>query len=226
MAEAVIVFHDKLWLFGGATHVKLDFTADQLVNDVWTSEDGLSWTQVTDAAPWSPLDDPKVIVSGDALCLLGAEGRADVWRSTDGKNWTQLTAEAPWKPRHGYDPIVFDGKLWVYGGYGVSSSKDVFNDVWYSSDGTTWVQQAEHAPWGPRDPLSVVFQDKLWIFSGKHTGGTDSWAGDVWQMTATPQTTSPLGFRTAGRRVTQRSRTATTGSPNPGPSLFGCLSSV
>ena len=189
-SPAVVVYQGKLWLFGGSTHVANDFTSSGLVNDVWTSEDGVTWTQVTDAATWPAMDRPDVIVFENALYLMGGDGRADVWRSTDGENWTQLTAEAPWKSRHGYVAIVFDGKMWVYGGYGFSSSKDVFNDVWYSSDGATWVQQAEHAPWGPRDPLSVVFQDKLWIFSGKHTGGTDSWGGDVWQMTATPQITS------------------------------------
>ncbi len=107
MAEAVIVFHDKLWLFDGAAHVTSDFTADQLVNNVWTSAGGLHWTQVTDAAPWSALDRPHVIVFDNALYLVGGESRADVWRSTDGKNWTQLTVEAPRKPRHGYEPIVF-----------------------------------------------------------------------------------------------------------------------
>jgi N-acetylneuraminic acid mutarotase len=186
---AVIVYQGKLWLFGGATHVQSDFTADQLVNDVWTSADGLNWTQVTDAAPWSPLDDPRVTVLNDAVYLLGGGGRSDVWRSTDGKNWEQLTAEAPWKPRYGYSAIVFDGKMWAYGGY-VGKSTNAVNDVWYSSDGATWVQQTEHAPWGPRDPLSVIFQDKLWIFSGKHTGGKDSWGGDVWQMTSSPYKTS------------------------------------
>jgi hypothetical protein len=84
---------------------------------------------------------------------------------------------------------VFDGKIWVYGGY-IGKSTNSVNDIWYSSDGVTWMPQAEHAPWGPRMPLSVVYQDKLWIFSGKHTGSTDSWGGDVWQMTATPRATS------------------------------------
>jgi N-acetylneuraminic acid mutarotase len=187
-SAAVVVYQDKLWLFGGATHVLNDFTSDKLANDVWTSQDGVNWTQVTDAAPWAPIDDAHVTVFNDALYLLGGDGRNDVWRSTDGKSWTELTAAAPWKVRHGYTGIAFDGKLWVYGGFGFSSSKDALNDIWYSSDGATWVQQAEHAPWGPRDPLSVVFQDKLWIFSGKHTGGDDTWKGDVWTMA--PQITS------------------------------------
>jgi N-acetylneuraminic acid mutarotase len=188
-SPAVVVYQGKLWLFGGARHVAHDFAVDQLANDVWTSADGLDWTQVTDAAPWSPVDEPKVVLLNDALYLVGADGRADVWRSNDGKNWTQTTAEAPWTARHGYAAIVFDGKIWVFGGY-IGKSTNSVNDIWYSSDGATWVQQAEHAPWGPRMPLSVVYQDKLWIFSGKHTGSTDSWGGDVWQMTAKPQITS------------------------------------
>jgi len=28
-----------------------------------------------------------------------------------------------------------------------------------STDGTSWVRQAEHAPWGPRTPRSIVYKD-------------------------------------------------------------------
>jgi hypothetical protein len=46
-----------------------------------------------------------------------------------------------------------------------------------------WQQQAVHAAWQPRSPVSIVFDDKVWIFSGKHTGADDRWGGDLWQMT-------------------------------------------
>ena len=91
-------------------------------------------------------------------------------------------AQAPWGPRHGAAQVVFDGKLWVFGGF-IGTSTNALNDVWYSDDGITWTRQALHAPWGPRLPVAIVFQDKIWIYSGKHTGGTDNWGGDLWQMT-------------------------------------------
>ena len=182
-AQTVLVYHDQLWLFGGANHIAQDRSTDQFLNDVWVSDDGLSWTQVTAAAAWSPRDYPGVTVFNDQLYVVGGQGRTDVWRTSNGKDWTPLVAQAPWGPRHGAAQVVFDGKLWVFGGF-IGTSTNALNDVWYSNDGITWTQQAAHAPWAPRLPVAIVFQDKIWIYSGKHTGGTDNWGGDLWQMTA------------------------------------------
>lgn len=180
-AQTIIAFRNKLWLFGGADQVKHDFSTVHALDDVWSSDDGLRWTQATAAAAWSPREGATVVVLKDALYLLGGQGHSDVWRSDDGVNWTQLSPEAEWKPRYGYGTAVFGDQLWVYGGW-EGKPTDALNDVWYSTDGKTWVRQAEHAPWAPRSPRTVVYKDKLWIFSGKHTGGKDNWGGDIWTM--------------------------------------------
>ncbi|HET9597230.1 MAG TPA: hypothetical protein VFP65_16700 [Anaeromyxobacteraceae bacterium] len=179
---ALFVFKGKLWLLGGTAEVNAHFEAVHMLNDVWSSEDGLHWTQVTSAAPWRARAEPRVAVLGDdALYLLGGGAAADVWRSEDGVHWTQLTAEAPWTARHGYGGQAFDGRLWVFGGW-VGPSTNALDDVWWSMDGASWTRLAEHAPWAPRSPRWVVFRDRLWIYSGKHTGAADSWGGDVWTM--------------------------------------------
>jgi hypothetical protein len=180
-AQTVVVYHDRLWLFGGADHLAPDRSTDGFLNDVWVSDDGVTWAQVTGAAPWSPRDNPGVSVLNDQLHVVGGHGQADVWVTANGTDWTRLTAQAPWGPRHGFGQVVFDGKLWVLGGF-IGTSTNAVNDVWFSSDGATWTRQSEHAPWAPRLPVSVVFQDKIWIYSGKHTGGADNWGGDLWQM--------------------------------------------
>ena len=183
--HTVIVYRDKLWLFGGADQVKTDFTTVHTLNDVWFSDDGLHWTQVTANAPRSPREGTRAVVLNDAMYMVGAEGEPDVWRF-DGTNWTQAATSVPWGPRFGYGANAFDGRLWVLGGYR-SDPKDALNDVWYTRDGVTWTEQTEHAPWGPRDPLTVVYKDALWIYSGKHTGANDSWGGDLWAMSAGAQ---------------------------------------
>jgi hypothetical protein len=184
--QTMLVYRDKLWLFGGANHAARDRSTDAFVNDVWVSDDGLEWTEVTRSAAWSPRGGAGVVVFNDELVLVGGQGQADVWRSSNGRDWTQLAAQAAWQPRHGYARVVFDGKLWVFGGW-VAKVTNALNDVWYSADGVNWDRQAEHAPWTPRYPIAVVFQDKIWIYSGKHNGSDDSWSGDLWQMTATAQ---------------------------------------
>jgi hypothetical protein len=179
--HTLVVFGGRLWLFGGADHVADDRSTDGFLNDVWVSDDGVAWTQVTGAAPWSARDDAGVVVFDDALYMLGGQERPDIWRSADGRQWTQLTPEAAWKSRGDAARVVFEGKLWVFGGW-AGESTNALNDVWFSSDGATWERQAEHAPWAPRGPISIVFDDKIWIYSGKHTGADDSWGGDLWQM--------------------------------------------
>jgi hypothetical protein len=180
-SASVVVFRDKLWLFGGADKVEQDFSTLHMLNDVWTSADGLHWTRVTASAPWSAREESTVVPFENALYVIGGEGRSDVWRSTNGLDWTRLTTRAPWGPRSGYARIAFGGKLWVYGGWR-GKTTNALNDIWYSSDGKTWVRQTAHAPWGPRSPRTVIYRDKLWIFSGKHTGGPDNWGGDIWTM--------------------------------------------
>jgi hypothetical protein len=187
--QTMIVFRNRLWLFGGANHVTPDRSTDGFLHDVWVSDDGLAWTEVTAAAPWSARETPGVVVFDDGLYLVGGQGQADVWRSSNGQDWTRLTAEAPWKPRFGYARAVFDGRLWVFGGW-FGRSTNAVNDVWYSRDGVTWNRQAVHAPWAPRSPIAIVFQDKIWIYSGKHTGAIDNWGGDLWQMTASTDSTT------------------------------------
>ncbi len=183
--HALVVFKNKLWLFGGTSRVSRDFESLEMKNDIWSSPDGLKWTQEAAQAPWSPRDLPQVVVKRDTLYMVGAQGMADVWRSADGKSWTQLATEAGWKKRYDMGVRVFDGRLWVYGGRDLNPDhhKGALNDVWFSSNGTDWFRQADHAAWSPRSGgCSVVFQDQLWIFSGKHTGANPAWKGDVWVL--------------------------------------------
>jgi N-acetylneuraminic acid mutarotase len=153
------------------------------------SDDGTTWTPVTDAAPWSPRDKAGVVVFNDELYLLGGQGTADVWRSSNGRDWTRLLAGADWSPRHDFARVAYDGRLWVFGGW-TDRPTNALNDVWYSGDGMSWTRQTDHAPWAPRSPISVVFQGKIWIYSGKHTGSDDNWGGDLWQMTTDAVTTN------------------------------------
>ena len=182
---AVVVFQGKLWLLGGTSEVDSQFNSVRMLNDVWSSDDGVHWMEITPAAPWSARDGPAVAVLANQLFLLGGQGGADVWRSGEGLTWTQLSAGAPWGGRMGYGAEAFSGKLWVFGGF-VGASTNCLNDVWFSTDGVSWTRQTERAPWGPRSPRSMVYRDRLWIFSGKHTGGVDNWGGDIWVMRTAP----------------------------------------
>ena len=176
--HGVVVYKNKLWIVGGSiSSGRADQTPTRFLNDVWSSNDGVNWTQATANAPWKPREDQTTLVFDDKIWVIGG-GRgehSDVWSSADGKNWSLATENAPWGSRHGNGGAVFDGKMWIYGGIEL-------NDVWSSSDGKTWKKVFEHAPWSTRSAYySVAYKDRLWIFSGK-TGREDTQIGDIWTM--------------------------------------------
>jgi len=96
----------------------------------------------------------------------------------NGEHWNQVTDHAGWTARHGHTSVVYDGKMWVMGGYG--SSPTYKNDVWWSTDGITWTQATASAGWGARrEHTSVVYDGKMWVM-----GGFDgSRKNDVWWST-------------------------------------------
>jgi hypothetical protein len=120
------VFRGRMWIMGGGT-----YTSREFLNDVWCSRDGVSWEQVSAAAPWSPRFFHSIAVYHDKLWVIGGvdqqnvAGLNDVWYSDDGVNWTQLQ-NAPWEPRHAASVMVHDRHLWMAAG----GANTLYNDVW------------------------------------------------------------------------------------------------
>jgi len=168
-----VVFQNKIWALGGQD------SNGNLLNDVWSSSDGVNWTQVTASASWSPRADHTVVVFNNKMWLMGGStisgtwmsGKAnDVWYSSDGINWTQAVASAPWQERYRHTSVVFDNKIWVIGGG--TNGGGWLNDIWYSSDGINWTQATPSAPWTPRYcHSSVVYNGKMWVIGGNYAPG-------------------------------------------------------
>jgi hypothetical protein len=188
-----VAFQGRLWVMGGQTlpqFVARD-ARERFYNDVWSSPDGVTWTQVTSGAGWPP----RGMIGGSAvfrgrIWLLGGgtyetpgsparRFTNDVWSTADGVEWQRHVAEAPWPPRQYHDVAVFDGRLWVLEGYGYSPSSSTpgnLNDVWYSEDGVTWCE-LPGTPWAPRHAASLfVHADALWVVAGNNM------TSDVWSL--------------------------------------------
>ena len=172
--HSVVVFNNKMWLLGGSVSTgKPNKPPTQLLSEVWSSQDGIHWSLVTNNAAWSGRE-PRAIAFHEKLVLIGDINSSDVWTSMNGKDWLLLNNKCPWPDRQNYGLLSFENNLWIFGGRGL-------NDVWNSPDGKTWAKQSP-APWATRTAeQSIVFQDKIWIYGGK-TGREDSWEGDVWTM--------------------------------------------
>lgn len=123
------VLGDRLFVFGGGNYAP-EYHA---LNDVWSSDDGEHWTQVTAAAPWSPRLWFASAIYRNKLWILGgwsnnpSQNWADVWYSSDGQNWQELTTTNSWKARHEHSVFVKDDKLWVVGGHAQPLSSEVWS---------------------------------------------------------------------------------------------------
>jgi hypothetical protein len=145
-------------------------------NDVWTSTDGVTWEQATDAAPWEVRAGAAVAVKDDALYLLGGEDGFtcsplpdcvppyfnDVWRTTDGATWEQVTEAAGWSPRPGHVCKVVERQFVCFGGFGLIENP---MDMWTSPDGATWTQLPQ-VPWNAAEPTAIRYDFDALVTTG------------------------------------------------------------
>ncbi len=188
---SVVLFQDKLWMFGGWSPV------GGYTNDIWESSDGISWTKIASKTPWTAREGQTTEVFQGKMWMMGGvnyderETKNDVWYSENGIDWYQAATTIPWSSRWDHATAVFNGKIFLTGG--MNLSKQVFNDVWVSSDGLRWELINTNQILPDRQGHSLIpFQNKLWLigrFNDKDSGGiNDVWYSDdgiVWQKTDT-----------------------------------------
>jgi hypothetical protein len=146
---------------------------------------GQNWPKVTQSVT-SPVpngSNPGVVFNG-SLWLVGTNGsgatRDDVWNSTDnGVTWTNVTAGlsngAAFGMRFEHQLTVFNGELWVTGGYNGST---YFSDAWHSSDGVTWTQASTGGYTGREMHAAVVNNGRLYVIGGENR--LNGLLNDVW----------------------------------------------
>jgi hypothetical protein len=127
--QAALVHDGKMWVMGGGNYVP----QYRAYNDVWSSEDGATWTKVIEAAPWHPRIWFSAAAYRDRIWVLGgwsnnpSQNWGDVWYSKDGRHWTQLKSERIWKARHEHSAYVFQDKLWIVGGHATPLNSEVWS---------------------------------------------------------------------------------------------------
>ncbi|MBP7632993.1 Ig-like domain-containing protein [Candidatus Ozemobacteraceae bacterium] len=153
--HALFVFDNKLWMVAGQTYDENGL--ETLLNDVWTSSNGVSWTETVLTSAFFPRRLAAAGVIGGKMFLWGGYGTdaagaagplGDIWYSTNGSLWTLSTVSAPFSARQGAAHAVIDGKAWLIGGFGVSPTgfDECLNDVWTSRDGISWNRLLAHDP--------------------------------------------------------------------------------
>ncbi len=183
-----VTFQNKMWMMGGWYNGRLD--GHSASNQVWSSQDGKNWKQITAYAGWSPRVASGIVnFKGKMWILGGTENyyfgtdhhlKNDVWFSGDGKKWELATANAGWSPRSYHAAVVHDGKMWVMGGGNYVPGYKASNDVWCSEDGVHWKEVTKAAPWHERLWFSAVsYRNHMWVLGGWSKNPSKNW-GDVW----------------------------------------------
>ena len=171
--HAGTVFNGKMWIMGGQSG------ETERLNDVHSSSDGTTWTQVTSSAAWSKRYGHAVVAYAGKLWLFGGNDGSqylnDVWYSADGSSWTQAS-DASWSARSGHQATVFEGKVWIMGGADSNGPKQeayTFNGSSWSTVSVSWSQRTNFA--------SVVSDNKIWVIGGDKGTSSNRELSDVWK---------------------------------------------
>ncbi|NAS13157.1 kelch repeat-containing protein [Poritiphilus flavus] len=169
----------KLWLIGGG-----------ITNQVWNSEDGLTWTNLSASAPSEFIErGGHSSVSFDGrLWIFGGVGTdgltlEDAWYSSDGVNWTEAQIQSGFGRRADHASIVFNGEIWISGGisgtFGIETV--ALNSIYHSSDGISWESVSNVPIQNSYGQALAEYEDKLWILGGSDIVGND--LSDIWNST-------------------------------------------
>lgn len=163
----------KIWLLSGPENPTL-----------WSC-DGVEWNDAKGNLPYRQMAAGCVhegrlwVCGGDPQTRAGRYSR-EVWSSQDGGAWTLVTDSAPWQARRGHCMASFAGRMWVVCGKPTSGGWPV--DLWSSTDGAVWKQEAT-PPFSPRENAqAVIFGSELWLLGGQQLG---SCVSEAWSLSAT-----------------------------------------
>ena len=181
--QIVTVFDGSIWIMGGqaGAAAQTNFIADLKASkpfppdppplrDVWRTDDGVNWEQVTDSAPWAP----RGMITGTNGGVAVHDGRMWIlgggYVGSGGTTLSSLRYDLEAQPRL---------KARLY-----------HNDVWSSANGHDWTRHLVEgeAPWAARSYHDTAsWDDKLWVLGG-HRGiadlpeevATEGNRNDVW----------------------------------------------
>ena len=195
MVGGSAVLDGRIWLLGGGTYDTPDHPQRLFYNDVWSSADGVEWTQVSADPPCGNRSGSAFLAfDGKLWVIAGSTPEAsdppekhyatitthnDVWCSADGANWERVVEHAPFAARKWVVGEVYRDHMFIIGGFDNRNSVN-FAEVWYSADGATWRSLPVPEGFTARHEVTpYVFDDSLWIVAG------NTWplVNDVWRVT-------------------------------------------
>ncbi|MBF0502436.1 MAG: Ig-like domain-containing protein, partial [Candidatus Riflebacteria bacterium] len=172
------------------------FTTQRLYGSIWTE----TIQNDPSGSQFSTRTGHSVVAFRGAIYLIGGfdgDYLNDVWKSTNGVSWTNVLANnttppATQFPGRAFHACVVDdtGKLWLTGGENldVTSSPQVLDDVWSTTDVITWSRvSASAAYWARRGHSMISTPGKLWMIGGETVDPSNLpvLLDDVWTASTT-----------------------------------------
>lgn len=207
----VLVYENALWLIGGGV-AQLPIGTGNIFNQVWRSEDGVTWMQVSSSAPIDPTPADTFDMSPVFVSAAVFNGRmwivvtGESYSSVDGVTWVPESAPneiAAGAMREYATLTAFNGALYYIAG----ATNAAFNpsppadhrtavaDVWRSLDGQAWTLLTSSAFPARFEHTAFVLGSRLWVMGGRPIDGTapgaiiaDAWStadGTTWRQEAT-----------------------------------------
>ncbi|WP_194768165.1 DUF6242 domain-containing protein [Tamlana sp. I1] len=189
----IVVANNKAYVVGYISGVDT-WGADQptLEKNLFTTEDGISWTKSEDAldvariySPGYNVDETIYAFAGNLQGGFGSFTNArpigapfyppagispSTLVSTNGTSFTPSADYSAEMPKRVYGAgYVYEGKMYVAGGIGADGFP--LNDVWSSTDGVTWSLVSEGAFTARRGSSAVTYDGKVWLFGGQLEDG-------------------------------------------------------
>ncbi|MDX9974284.1 MAG: cadherin-like beta sandwich domain-containing protein, partial [FCB group bacterium] len=113
-----------------------------------------------------------------------------IFRDHPTPNWVKVTGTTPFPARDSAGELVFNGRMWILGGF----IPKVISDVWSSQDGKNWTAEGQiPSEAGVNIPVNIVHDGKMWVTCNDGTLYSSADGKDWTQVTALP----PWGKRYA-----------------------------
>lgn len=166
--HGLYAYKNKLWVIGGNS---INSTGGfDIVNDVWSSSDGVVWVQETSAAPYPIRSRFASAVFDNKMWIIGGLASNayfnDAWATEDGKTWTEVLAKNDYPGPDELPPmdtpvaVVFTSGLWL--------TNMSVGEVWASTNGADWFRApvSKRFP-GYRRSSITAFRQRLWAIGGE-----------------------------------------------------------